>query len=52
MTEDGVLTASGSLSVSDADSGQSVFAPVEASALIGSYGTWSFFQLRRLVIPP
>ena len=42
VTEDGVLTASGSLSVSDADSGQSVFAPVEASALIGSYGTWSF----------
>ena len=42
MTEDGVLTASGSLSVSDADSGQSVFAPVEASALIGSYGTWNF----------
>ncbi|MEB3208660.1 MAG: VCBS domain-containing protein [Synechococcus sp.] len=42
VTEDGVLTASGSLSVSDADSGQSVFAPVEASALSGSYGTWSF----------
>ena len=42
MTEDGVLTASGSLSVSDADSGQSVFAPVASPALSGNYGTWSF----------
>ena len=40
VTEDGVLTATGSLAVSDADSGQSHFQT--PASMAGSYGAFSF----------
>ena len=42
VTEDGTLTASGSLRVSDVDAGQSSF--VSTSPLNGNYGTFKFEQ--------
>jgi len=41
-TEDGTLTAGGTLSVSDVDHGENVFAPVDDSALTGAYGSFTF----------
>jgi VCBS repeat-containing protein len=42
VTEDGALTASGTLTVADADAGQAAFAPVDAIALTTDYGTFTF----------
>ncbi|MCJ2044702.1 VCBS domain-containing protein [Methylobacterium sp. J-078] len=42
VVEDGVLKASGTLTVSDLDAGQSHFAAVAASVLHGTYGDFSF----------
>ncbi len=42
VTEDGTLAASGKLTVSDADTGEAVFKNVDAAALHGTYGDFSF----------
>ncbi len=40
--EDGTLTASGTLSVTDIDQGENVFAAPDSAALEGAYGSFSF----------
>ena len=42
VTEDGTLNASGSLTVSDADNGETGFKAVDPSTLAGTYGTFTF----------
>ena len=42
VAEDGVLSASGTLAVSDVDAGENTFAGVDAAALHGTYGDFSF----------
>ncbi len=42
VTEDGTLSASGSLSVSDADDDEAGFQPVDSNALNGAYGAFTF----------
>ncbi|MEK6685790.1 MAG: VCBS domain-containing protein [Pseudomonadota bacterium] len=42
VTEDGALSASGSLSVSDVDDGEAGFQSVDENALTGAYGSFTF----------
>jgi VCBS repeat-containing protein len=42
VTEDGNATAEGTVTVSDRDAGQSAFAAIDAAALHGTYGDFSF----------
>jgi len=42
VAEDGVLTSGGTLAVSDVDLGEALFAAVDASALAGTYGDFTF----------
>jgi len=42
VTEDGTLTAGGTLAVSDVDLGEALFAAVDAAALAGTYGDFTF----------
>jgi VCBS repeat-containing protein len=42
VTEDGTTTAEGTVTVSDRDAGQSAFAAIDAAALHGTYGDFSF----------
>ncbi|TRW99875.1 VCBS domain-containing protein [Candidatus Methylobacter oryzae] len=42
VTEDGTLTANGTLTVADRDHDQSAFAAVDANALHGTYGDFTF----------
>lgn len=42
ITEDGTLSASGSLSVNDADDGENGFQAVDENALTGAYGSFTF----------
>jgi VCBS repeat-containing protein len=42
VAEDGTLSASGNLSVSDVDTGENTFAGVDSNALHGVYGDFSF----------
>nr|WP_143039703.1 MULTISPECIES: VCBS domain-containing protein [Bradyrhizobium] len=42
VTEDGTLTASGSLTVTDVDSGENHFQALSAQALTGTYGSFTF----------
>ena len=42
MAEDGTLTAGGTLTIVDVDSGQSFFEAVAPASLIGTYGTFTF----------
>lgn len=44
VAEDGALSASGTLAVSDVDTGENTFAGVDANALHGTYGDFSFDQ--------
>lgn len=44
VTEDGTLTANGTLTVADRDHDQSAFAAVDADALHGTYGDFTFNQ--------
>lgn len=44
VAEDGMLSASGTLAVSDVDTGENTFAAVDAGALHGVYGDFTFDQ--------
>jgi VCBS repeat-containing protein len=44
VAEDGMLSASGTLAVSDVDTGENTFAAVDAGALHGIYGDFTFDQ--------
>src|SRR4051794_15694394 len=42
VTEDGTLTAGGTLTVADADTGQNHFQAVDPASLLGSFGSFTF----------